>query len=71
MGAPVFVKIEEYKDTLDIITLLKNKIREGKEIIEKMNKMKEEEDNELLAWSAELDDIAGKIDLIDKSLPKV
>jgi hypothetical protein len=71
MGAPVFIKIEEYKDTLDIIALLKNKIREGKEVIEKINRMKEEEDNEIASWSAELDEIAGKIDAIDKSLLKV
>ncbi len=71
MGAPVFIKIDEYKDTLDIIALLKNKLNEGKEIIERINKMKEEEDNELATWSAELDEIASKIDSIDKSLLKV
>lgn len=71
MAAPVFIKIEEYKEILDIVSLLKNKIGEGREIIARLNKIKEEEDNELSVWSSELDDIAGKIDAIDKSLLKV
>lgn len=71
MAAPVFIKIDEYKEIFDIVTLLKNKIAEGKEIIDRINRIKEEEDSEISAWASELDEIASKIDVIDKSLVKV
>jgi len=69
--APVFVKIDEYKNVLDIIQVLKNKVRDGKAIIEKISQLKMEEDAELEEWSAELEEIEKRIEGIDRSLLKV
>ena len=39
---PVFVKIEEYKDVLDVLELIKNKIIQAKDVLGKINELKNE-----------------------------
>ncbi len=65
---PVFVKIDEYKDVLDILDLIKNKIKEAKAAISDINDLKNQEDAALLEWSNEITDIEKKIDFIDQTL---
>lgn len=69
--APVFVKIDEYKNVLDIIQVLKGKVRESKNLLENLHKMKMEEDSELEEWSSELEEIEKRIESIDKNLLRV
>lgn len=70
-GAPVYVKIEEYRDVLDIITLLKDKISEANGILDKINELKSKEDSELNHWQKGIDEIEKKISSIDKMLVSV
>ncbi|MBT5021788.1 hypothetical protein HOK51_05970 [Candidatus Woesearchaeota archaeon] len=65
---PVFVKIDEYKDVLDIVDLVKNKLLEAKHLIEQINEIKNQEDAELETWHAEILDVEKKIDYMDKTL---
>ena len=65
---PVFVRIEEYKDVLDIMELIKAKINEAKQIIEQINVLKNQEDSELEMWHNELNDVERKIEYMDKTL---
>ncbi len=69
--APVFVKIDEYKNVLDIIQVLKGKVKEAKDILGKIDQLKSEEDSELEEWSAELEEIEKRIESIDKGLLRV
>ena len=69
--APVFVKIDEYKNVLDIIQVLKSKLKEGKALLDGIQKLKMEEDSELEEWSAELNEIDKRIDSIDRGLLRV
>ena len=66
--APVYVRINEYKDILDIINLIKEKLKEARATLSKINKLKNEEDNELSLWNSELDEIEKKIEFIDRTL---
>ncbi|MBS3131432.1 hypothetical protein J4212_03295 [Candidatus Woesearchaeota archaeon] len=66
--APVFVKVEDYKDVIDIIELLRSKINEAKETLGNLKEMKNQEDSELERWNATLHEIERKIDNIDKTL---
>ena len=66
--APVFVKIDDYKDVLDILDLVKNKVSEAKKTLHEINEMKNQEDSELAIWSRELEEIDRKIDFIDHTL---
>jgi len=66
--APVFVKIDEYKDVLDITGMIRNKLDEAKRTLGKVNELKNQEDSELGSWSNALNEIERKIDFIDKAL---
>lgn len=65
---PIFVKIEDYKDVINVIDLLKNKLSQAKDLLEKINELKEEEDSELDLWKGNIDEIEDKIETIDDSL---
>ena len=68
IGAPVFVKIDEYKDVLDIMGIIKDKLAEARDTLGKINELKNEEDSELDLWNASLEEIESKIEHIDKTL---
>lgn len=65
---PIFVKIDEYRDILDVIDLIKVKVREADAIITRINEMKKEEDLELAEWRREIGEVEKKISFIDKTL---
>ena len=69
-GMPVFVKIEDYKDVLDIVGMLKAKIEEAKKTLAKIDDLKDREDSELAEWKAEISDVEKKVDYIDHTLFK-
>lgn len=66
--APVFVKISDYKQILDIIDVVKAKIEESRRTIAKINELKNEEDQEIRAWTQNLDEVNKRITGIDKTL---
>lgn len=66
--APVFVKIDEYKDILDILELIKDKLGEAKRTLGNINALKNEEDSELELWSSTLNEIEKKVESIDRTL---
>lgn len=65
---PLFVKIDDYKDVVDIMTLIKKKLYDAKTILSSINDIKEQEDNEIQQWNNSIDDIESKIEYIDKNL---
>ena len=69
--APVFIKIDQYKNVLDIIEVLKAKVREAKNQLGKIQQLKNQEDSELEEWSSELMEIEKRIEGIDTSLLRV
>jgi len=65
---PIYVKLDEYKDILDIMGLMKTRINEAKKVMGKINEIKNEEDSELELWKSELDEVDRKVEFIDKTL---
>ena len=65
---PVFVKIEEYKDVLDIMNMIRNKLEEAKRVIAKINELKNEEDAELELWHSGVEEVERKVDFVDRAL---
>ena len=65
---PVFVKIEDYKDILDVLELIKNKISQAKDLLGKINELKNDEDTELDLWRTNIDEIERKVEDIDGDL---
>lgn len=64
----VFVKIDEYKEALDTIGLIKEKLNEAKNNLNRLNDIKSKEDSELDAWSQKIDEVESKINEIDSKL---
>jgi hypothetical protein len=67
MTKPIFIKIDEYEDIKDILQLIRNKIGEAKDTLGKLHQLKFEEDTELEAWKAEIDEIEKRIGSIGKN----
>ena len=65
---PVFVKITDYKDVVDVIDLIRAKIKQINETLLKINELKNQEDAELELWKNELKDIENKMNFIDQAL---
>ncbi len=66
--APVFVKIDEYKDIVDIMTLMRDKLRQAKFLLDKIAELKAQEDSELATWAKELEDVEARVSSVDKTL---
>ena len=66
--AHVFIKIDEYKDTMDIINLIKQKVKQSRAILYKINELNNQEDSELNDWKESLDEVEKRIEYIDKVL---
>ena len=65
-GAPVFVKVDEYKEILDVLEMVKSKIKEIRETLGGINILRNEEDAELAMWNNTVNEIEKKIENIDR-----
>ncbi len=64
---PVFVKIEEYHEVLNLVKAIRRKLEEAKETLSKINDLKNEEDHQIELWRTALDEIEKKVDFVDHS----
>lgn len=65
---PVFVKIEEYKEILSIMNVINKKLDDVRETLAKLKRLKHDEDEQIVAWSANLNDVSKKIEYINELL---
>ena len=65
---PVFVKVDEYHDVLNLMTNIRKKLEEAKSTLLKVNDLKNEEDHQLEMWQNSLSEVEKKIDFVDHSL---
>ena len=65
-GAPVYVKIDEYDQVLDVLESVKKSIAEARRTLEELNQLREEENAEFQKWLNSLDDIEDRVDEMDK-----
>ena len=65
---PVFVKIDEYDNVLNLVKLVRTKIDDAKETLLKINDLKNEEDHQLELWQNALAEVEKKVDFINQSL---
>ena len=68
LGAPVFVKVDEYKEILDVLDMVKGKISEIRDTLANINDLRNEEDSEVSMWNGTIEDIEKKIDDIDRMM---
>ncbi len=65
-GAPVFIKVDEYKEILDVLDMIKDKIKEIRETLGNINALRNEEDEELAMWNNTINEIEKKVESIDR-----
>jgi len=65
---PIFVRIEEYRDVLEVINLIKSNINDAEDLLSQINELKNEEDAEMERWQNSIDAIKRKIQFIDRAL---
>lgn len=65
---PVFVKLEDYKDVLDIVEIMKDRVKHARTILQKITELKTKEDQQLDTWDKELQEVEGRVNEIDKAL---
>ncbi len=65
-GAPVFIKVDEYKEILDVLEMVKSKINEIRETLGDISTLRNEEDAELTMWNNTINEIEKKVESIDK-----
>ena len=67
-GMPVFVRIDEYKDVIEILEVIKNKLDQAKKTLARINELKNQEDSEIALWQNNIADIEKRLELIDNAL---
>jgi len=65
-GMPVFVKVDEYKEILDVLDMIKGKMKEIRDTLGSINALRNEEDSELAMWNNTISEIEKKIESIDR-----
>jgi|SRR3989344_1971355 len=67
-SGPVFIKIEKYEEALDHIHSVKSKVMEIEDLVDKLKRIKHEEDSALEQWKQSLNQVKEKLAYIDQSL---
>ena len=65
---PVFVKIDEYKEVLDIVDVVRMKVEKAKKAVDKLHQIKADEDKELAKWETQLKEVSEKVEDMKKTL---
>ena len=68
---PVFVKLEEYREVINNIEILKQKVKETEYFIEKIEELRGQEQSELQNCHANINKLKEKLIAIDKKLFEV
>ena len=69
-GSSINVKIDEYQKVLDTIEVIKNKIQEAKMTLNRIEKLRYEENTEIDMWNSELREVEGKLRHVDELMFK-
>lgn len=65
---PIYVKIENYEDVLDLLETIKKRLDDAKNTLGRVQELKAQEDAKLAEWESRLREIGGKLERVDNSL---
>lgn len=66
-NVPVFIKIENYKEILDIVDVMKQKLRDTRQNITAIKQLKAQEDQELAEWEKNVAEVAKRLLFVDNA----
>ncbi|MFC1768935.1 hypothetical protein ACFLZX_04190 [Nanoarchaeota archaeon] len=65
LTVPVYVKVDDYKEVVEVLGAIKTKLNDAKNTLDKLKELKEREDSELQSWEAALADAEAKVNEVD------
>lgn len=68
MDKTIFIKIEDFKDLTEILTLSRQRLQQAKGVLNRIAELKAQEDAEFEAWQNELAEIERRIEQVDATL---
>jgi len=68
MDAPVFVKINEYKNITAILEKIQSRIEATNKMIDQLDAIKDEEDQRIQEWKESLELVQSKVDSVGAAL---
>ena len=65
---PVFVKIDKYKEIMDIVEVINKKVFNVKRLLSELEELKGKEEEEIMGWEKDMDEITHKIESLREEL---
>lgn len=65
---PVYVKVEEFQELLDIARLTKERLKKARQLLTSIKDLKSQEDQAINDWQSKLDTIEERLSNVDKRL---
>jgi len=65
---PIFVKIDKYKEILEVVGVINKKIVNVKQLLSELEALKSKEEDEIMNWEKNMDEITHKIELLKEEL---
>ncbi len=66
-NVPIYVKVDQYKELMEMLHAINTKLGQVEKTIEKINNLKSQEDAQLQAWTDNLTDIKDRLDKINQA----
>ena len=67
----IFVKVDKYKEAIDTLEIIKEKLKTSQTILNELKELKRKEEAELEEWRNSIEDIKEKLTLVDNNLFEV
>jgi hypothetical protein len=67
----IFVQIDKYKEAIDTLEMIKEKLKTSQTILNELNELKKQEDAEFAEWQSNIEEIKEKLSVVDNNLFEV
>lgn len=67
----IFVKVDRYKEAIDTLEIIKEKLKTAQVVLNELRELKKKEEAELEEWQNSMNDLKEKLTLIDNNLFEV
>ena len=64
----IFVKVEKYKEAIDTLEIIKEKLKTAQAVLNELRELKNKEEAELEEWQNTINDIKEKLTLVDNNI---
>ena len=64
----IFVKVEKYKEAIDTLEIIKEKLKTAQAVLNELRELKRKEEAELEEWQGTINNIKEKLTLVDNNL---